>query len=227
MNARPHDPEDCQMVSAPCDALAPLLMGLNGCPWCGRGFRSFVALHLLTCGLVLCTVQGRASPNRHDMNHRTIISKANKERNAEVERVQAELVDARQLLEKQRMQWQGAVSRRKVMEDEVSQAGMQVWLYVWSPAAAGVVRCCLGRSLSLVTQYCNGHATCGRACRCMSSFPLQPPSCLPPAQAASLRQKLQIVLKKTANDDSLITALRNELALISAAGRGGEDSVEQ
>lgn len=64
--------------------------------------------------------QGQSNLTRHDARHRTTISRASKERGAEMVRLAAEAAAAREETEKMRSQWAGAVSRRKVLEEEVS-----------------------------------------------------------------------------------------------------------
>lgn len=57
---------------------------------------------------------------KHETQHRSVIGKLNKERNAEMERMQAEMEAAKKAAEQLRLQYAGASSRRKVLEEEVS-----------------------------------------------------------------------------------------------------------
>eukprot|EP00879_Flechtneria_rotunda_P011318 GHRR01011823.1.p1 GENE.GHRR01011823.1~~GHRR01011823.1.p1 ORF type:complete len:401 (+),score=204.38 GHRR01011823.1:2000-3202(+) len=56
----------------------------------------------------------------HDTAHRSVIGKLNKERNAEMERMQAEVAAAKKATEQLRLQYAGASSRRKVLGNEVA-----------------------------------------------------------------------------------------------------------
>eukprot|EP00877_Chromochloris_zofingiensis_P009251 jgi/Chrzof1/457/Cz01g16160.t1 len=64
--------------------------------------------------------QGQAAPSKHDAKHKFAISNISKERTAEMERMAAELVDAKSQCEQLRLQYGGAASRRNVLEAEVS-----------------------------------------------------------------------------------------------------------
>jgi hypothetical protein len=68
------------------------------------------------------TPQGAPTLTKHDEAHRNTIGRAAKERAAEMERLTAELAEARGAAEQARRQYAGASSRRKVVEDEVGRA---------------------------------------------------------------------------------------------------------
>lgn len=57
---------------------------------------------------------------KHETQHKGNIEKMNKERAAEMDRMQAELTDAKKAAEQLKLQYAGASSRRKVLEDEAS-----------------------------------------------------------------------------------------------------------
>lgn len=69
--------------------------------------------------------QGQAAPSKHDAKHKFAISNISKERTAEMERMAAELVDAKSQCEQLRLQYGGAASRRNVLEAEVRRAQQQ------------------------------------------------------------------------------------------------------
>lgn len=177
------------------------------------------------CGWLL---QGHVAPTRHDATHRFTISKATKERGAEMDRMAAELQEARAAADKLRQQWQGAVSRRRVCEEEVCEQ-LGRWVARWAAAAARPVHDSLGEEAVLAqdggchTPSCRQHASLastGKTAPYANRVPAQllcppPPH---PLQLASLRTKMQVVLNKSRNDDELIRALRSELA--SKAGSG-------
>lgn len=73
--------------------------------------------------------RGEPTLTRHDEAHRNAIGRAAKERAAGVERLTAELAEARAEAEAARRQYCGASSRRKVLEEEVRGWGseVQVW----------------------------------------------------------------------------------------------------
>lgn len=57
---------------------------------------------------------------KHEAAHRTQISKANKQKDSELQRMAAELAAAKAATEQLRLKFTGASSRRKVLEEEVS-----------------------------------------------------------------------------------------------------------
>lgn len=57
---------------------------------------------------------------KHEAAHRTQISKANKQKDSELQRMAAELAAAKAATEQLRLKFTGASSRRKILEEEVS-----------------------------------------------------------------------------------------------------------
>lgn len=57
---------------------------------------------------------------KHEASHRTQISKANKQKDSELQRMAAELALTKAATEQLRLKFTGASSRRKVLEEEVS-----------------------------------------------------------------------------------------------------------
>lgn len=72
-----------------------------------------------TAGAAGCTSAGAASLAKHESAHRSIIGRLNKAKDAELQRMAAELEAAKGAAEQLRLQFTGASSRRKVLEAEV------------------------------------------------------------------------------------------------------------
>jgi len=77
----------------------------------------FLRVHVYQC--LSCTCHQGHTLGKHEVAHRMAIKQAARDKTAELDRLTAELASAKADAEQMRSQWQGAVSRRKVLEGEV------------------------------------------------------------------------------------------------------------